>query len=158
MAKYICNQRRLFVKETIQPNERHTGRKWLAGLGVGILTLLPACGGKTETVHYDLQATCANDKELQITDIDVNGVAGGFTLSCEGEAPTSVSVIDGPEDEVYPTAANSEDSHIVEVAFEDYSDNFSGGEATIGKITIREDGARVVIQDMEDFERIQVVG
>ena len=146
------------MRETIQHNRQPRSRRWLAALGVGAIAILPACGSKTETVQYDLQVTCPSDTQPEVSDVEVNSFIGAFTLTCDGEAPMSVSLIDGPRDEVYPTTPEASGSHTVEVVIEDYSDNWAGGEASISTISMDESGARVVIEDIEDFERIQVVG
>lgn len=146
------------MREIIQHNQQPRSRRWLAVLGVGAAALLPACGSKTETAQYDLEVTCPPETQPEVRDVIVNSLGGAFTLTCNGETPLSVSIIDGPGDKVYDNNRHKDESHTVEVVFEDYSNDWSGGEASIGKIATNESGTRVVIDDIEDFERIQVIG
>lgn len=155
ISKYEGNQRRLFMSERIQSKPESRRNKKLAALGVGALALLPACGGKTEVVTWELEATCAGDAPLQITDVKSNNLGGGFTLSCEGDAPTSVSIVDGPGKATFQDSPST-NAHLVEVVVEDYTDNFSADAARISSISQQQTGTRVVIADMTEFERIQV--
>ena len=134
------------------------GRRAVAAITISALAALgiSSCSSETNQVTWMLNATCPEDEAPEVKNVSHRADIGTFEIACGDQAPTSVEVISGPSDRADTNEPTTGD-HNIEVEVEDYTDSWSAGDARITAITTEEEMTRVVIKDMESFDRVAVV-
>ena len=103
-----------------------------------------------------MQATCPNDVQSpEIRNIRTGGVIASFDVSCEGEAPSSIELVSGPEAQI-----SEEAQYNIEVVMNDESGGFLGPQkGSLNNINVDNEAgiATVNFQNVDDVVRVAVI-